>query len=358
MPTLAGNAVYLFCDGRITYNGRTRWAIDQRRAKGERVEYPRWLAGNCSVVLPGRDPLVLARNQMLPTDGLTYGPEIDGDRMYFRLRSGVLCIRADEAGRAWQAREVAETLLSQLPTADLGSKQPLKPARKLSKRVLADDPYRTRRGTMRFINGQVRTGWYAVGPVPQAEAGEVGDKIVDGKRNWLTAGKGLPKTFGDYPLTDISRDQNFKKGWNIALTPEDCIARQGIAYSIPMAHGAKPDTALYWVGAIAMRGQKTLRWDCPNDAVTCWIGGTGVKHGQRITLGRGTWQLVLRTDLKEGAEPPLFRPRLWDATDIAAEKAFIKNRLVRMKPYFDEAKVLAKDEQLMARIEAVERLGE
>ncbi len=353
MPAMAGGALYLFCDGRIRYNRDTRFGLDQRHRAGEDIEYPEWLGGSSPTVLPGRDPLVLARNQKLPADGLTYGPEVDGDRMYFRLRGGVLCIQADEAGLAWQADKVAETLLAQLPGTPLSASDPLLPTQIMTRRMLNDDNRRrAAQGTMHFINGQVLRGWHTIGPLPVAEAGGIEAHVANGRLNWVEPDRSAGSEFRRFPLQDASRD--FRRGWNEALTPEDSIERDGVAFCIKMAHAEQTGTALYWLGAVVVREQKTLRWDCPGEHVRGWIGGTAIEHGQRITLTRGTWQIVLRTELAPGDSPPPIRPRLWDSSDLAAEHAFVTSRLTRMRPFFAEAQKRSQSNNVLERIQAAE----
>jgi hypothetical protein len=288
--------------------------------------------------------------------------------MIFRTVSDVLCIGyTGEAGRRWEAEQVARTLMNQIPP----------PVPEDDPAVLQLPDTRGKYSVIGHGRRQVRTGSplafvWTTEAVPIAEAGPLRDIISGAKpagnamRGFWDAKARVP--CGDRRLTVARPDftaQTGMSGYTIhQMGNYDApqligTTRYGLKYSLNLFHGphippntmpgpdykGMTDSAVFWVVPLGFGQEMTLRFTLGRDhGVRAWMHGIEIKDGQRVHGHYGSHGVHLMTEVRGEEElQDTICPVFWEASSPEAESAFRRKRIAAVLPWLKRAAVEVED---------------
>ncbi len=303
-PAYAGGYVFIADDG--TYLGRPGYF------------------SRVFVVQPGRDGRLLARNRlevnMMPP--LVF----DGDRIYARSNNSLICLgHTGEEGRAEEAETVAATLLEDLP---------LKPP-------AATPAHRVESVTTAFRQEAwasvpvVLQDWQVIGPYPADEADAVLQAIGGTKAAALNNAQ-----YGGQPI----QQQRITRHSNISLRQSD---KKNYMNLIPFGE-EQQGQVVYFTRRLAIAQERTVRVLCDRADVKVWLSGKAVQNQERLHLGAGSHQLLVRYIANAGNDAAsLMDLQLVDSPSAEADIAFwresveynrqILERVIELRPASDTA---------------------
>lgn len=332
-PALAGDILFIADDERSGHNNMANWHNASFPDKPRKTPLPSCL----SAVLPGPDPLVLARNA---SEGITMGLSFDGDRWFVRSRKRIFCVAATgEEGRRHEAEVVAKTILDQLQlTVPEDTEAMTVPA-------LAQLPSKEySRTTLRLLLPM--THWTVIGPIAS-------DRENDARAELHFAG---------HPHLDLLRRGASVEGADTNLVTKGRYAdefiypprfalghaRFGVALDLMRVHKGEAGSVAFWSAILHNPYSRIVRLDLDSPHAEFFIGGKRIAHNQRVYLPHGNYVFDMRTVLQDNAPAPVtIRPRLWLSNDVRAEYEHRLARLSQAQPYLERARKLAPESNVI-----------
>ena len=295
---------------------------------GQWFAQPKWKnhGSGMSVLLPGPDGLLLARNRI---ELLTGGPCFDGDRIYIRSQDSLMCLGyTGRPGRAYEADAVARELLSQL--------FPALPA--------ADPPLEV--NALSGPEPQKGGGWpslwakampdltYFVGAFDPGQADAVRAELVRSDFSGITGNNESGYTM---PLAGKTRTltrchQYNKRTW-----------QQGGKLNVAAVNGGKARTVNYYVTVVHNDPARTMRLAVDGLGLRLWLGGREVRHNQLVELPIGRIPLVVEVTLGADAEGAAAGFGFWPSAGPRRDAQQWLADLERRRSYLDQAVRLSPD---------------
>jgi len=312
-PVIAGGVLFVADNGRNGYNKFWRW----KNGSLPPEERKKLIPGAMSAVLPGRDPIVLARNSM---HGMVSTPVFEGNRMYIRSKLALFCIgRDDAASKRFESEQVARTILRQIPPAPPANDQdPVGPPR--VHRLPAEY------SPGHFAPEQIMAAWGIVGPFPGDGGAAVAELNHPANPRIFKRTK-EPVTIAGVSVMPHAVSRRKLNDW----PSEVLVDKLGTTplYDLARIHAGKDNTTCLWSTILHSDRDWVLRVDLDGFAgARLWIGGVELKDGQRIRLTRGNYAIAMRTMIGDvSALPRSFRPTFWHAESREAEVKLRRARL-------------------------------
>jgi len=295
---------------------------------------------DCTVVTRGRDPLVLARNVIERTYG---GPAIDGARMYLRGYRGVTCIAyTGDAGRRYEARQVARTLLDDLAAA---------PPAEAAAIELAGRPGHGEKDGVRWqLNpGWGPPAWRFCGPFPAAGADEAlasfgGPGTQDAEAT--ASGGGVTRAWGHF-----AQEYLHAKGLDRTIERRNfsLILHHRRRFAVGAATGGEPGTVVFLAAEVQVDTPRTVTVEAGHPGAKIFVHDREVAPGLSLRLGEGWHPLLVQVPVagRETTVAPCFH----DAGDGAAERW--ERRRERIRPWLERVIALAPESPEAARARVV-----
>ncbi len=314
-------------------------------------------AGALSALLPGEDPIVLARNRIPVTNA---GFAVSDGVLLVRARNELFCFAVDDdAGRRFQALTIADEIFTSALFPDL-------PATGEALTIAADaDAAAIRRPQAGAEVGRDILSWLVAGPVPESDAAAVvaalsQADIYDEQADSLRVnGRDIPLRRlhgGNIPdwrrggMFDLSRfrGSHLQHIGHADLThPELDVFRVS-----PAADG------MVLVCGTLMRShvQRLVRTSTglpDGGGVGLYLGGTAVGHNRLVDFPDGTVPLAMTIPLTAQDGDFFIRPRLLPAQADSSDADRWRDRVRRLEPYLREVLRLAPDSPQARRAQAV-----
>ena len=302
----------------------------------------------CTVFPPKPGMAVLARNAV---DRMYGAPIIDGDRIYMRGYFGVYCIGyTGDAGRAYEARTVADTLLDAIP-ADAPADPPKAPL------TVKAQPWEAARGvTWTPSDGTAGATWLFAGPF----AADKGDKIVGslgGPGARVTAGAKASDGTDDRVFCPLARGKVAGEDFWPWEVNDDLTLRTRDRRTFDLdrlIRGKRPCLVyMYCELSIQGSGARKMRLELTPRNSRAWLAGKPVANGDRVDLQPGTYPFLVEVAAGPERGALLFSPRWWNDEDPKAERKRWVDFVSRYRSWFEKAIELAPESDEAKRSRAV-----
>lgn len=295
-PTLAGDTVFLTEGGdpMAGFHGTTEY-------------------GEIAAVAAGKPALLLAKSR---TERTRASPVFEGDRMFLRSYTSVICIRtADDAGRAYENVQMADIILDERIGA-----RPLAPDVK-SPVALAE--YKPQDGdpVAPLRPKALPPKWLVLGPLLAAK-GDPLEKLVG-------PGAVQPRLALEVKLQEGAASF-------AALDPK-CMPGNA-AIDLIAASGKTQSSLLYFYTILDVRQGGTFAFGCRGKNWRAWVGGVEVKDQDVLRLPLGQYALLVRAET--GKFPPFVQkialePEFSPAVDPGDAVERWRQNVIWYKPYIE-----------------------
>jgi outer membrane protein assembly factor BamB len=316
----------------------------------------------CTVFPPKPCMAVLARNAV---DRMYGAPVIDGDRIYMRGYFGVYCIGyTGDAGRAYEARTVADTLLDEVnhsvPPAASAAPLAVKPAGS---------------GGNPLTSALAPTVWSFAGPFALGS----GDKVA---ASLGLPGRGAGAKGSDgvvvvrMPYKDLNRQETGAKGSDgvterefVSLSRANVTAkdlwrwdfnddltsrlRDRRVLELGRILGDKAPCLVYVATTVSIDRSGVWRLELSPLQARAWLNGQPVADQDRVSLEPGSYQLVMEVTIAKAGYPVPLSPRFWTSDDPVAERKCWVDFASRYRSWFERAIELAPESDEAKRSRAV-----
>ena len=322
----------------------------------------------CTVFPPKPGMAVLARNAV---DRMYGAPIIDGDRIYMRGYFGVYCIGyTGDAGRAYEARTVADTLLDKVnhgvPSAASAAPLTVKPAGS---------------GGNPLINGMAvfstwgGTVWSFAGPfalgsgdkvaaslgLPGRQAGAKGSdgavsvrmphKDLVSQQSGAKASDGVTeREFVPLTKANVTAKDLWRWDFNDDLTSR---LRDRRVFELGRILGDKAPCLMYVATTVSVARSAVWRLELSPLQARAWLNGRPVADQDRVSLEPGSYQLVMEVTIAKAGDPVPLSPRFWTSDDPVAERKRWIDFVSRYRSWFEKAIELAPESDEAKRSRAV-----
>jgi hypothetical protein len=333
-PALAGGILFVADDERSGHNNMANWHNASFPDKPKKTPLPSCL----SAVLPGPEPLVLARNA---SEGITMGLGFGSDRWFVRSRKSLFCVACTgEDGRRYEADVVACTLFDQMQVSPPEDTEPLVvPALAILPREYTPAALRIELPL---------THWNLFGPVAPADEPAVRETLNFGGAPRLAAQRRGATVKGAGTNTVMQGRYD-----NELIHPPLITTGHhhfGVTLDLTRVHKERAGSVVLWSAVLHNAHTRILRLDLDSPHAQFFIGGRRILHNQRVYLPHGNYVFDMRTVLPEVADGPVtVRPRLWPSNDVAAERDRRLTRLRQARPYLEAARSLIPDADIVTR---------
>ena len=274
----------------------------------------------CSVFQPRVGGTVVARNVI----DRTYGaPIIDGDRIYMRGYFGVYCIGyTGDAGRAYEARTVADTLLDEVnrgvPPAASAAPLAVKPAVSGSLAPPPAGPGHERPGNP-LMNGAAPTVWAFAGPFALGSGDKVAASLgLPGRGAGAKGSDGVT----EHEFAFLSRDNVTAKDlWRWEFNDDlTWRLRDRRVLELGRILGDKAPCLMYVATTVSVARSAVWRLELSPLQARAWLNGRPVADQDRVSLEPGSYQLVMEVTIAKAGRPVPLSPRFWTSEDPVAER--------------------------------------
>ena len=347
MPGLSGTCAALFepRTGRVVdsiqlsgpaSNGGNVWSLFAVSADNVYAVYGDHMfnTGNgppmfCTVFPPKPGMAVLARNAV---DRMYGAPIIDGDRIYMRGYFGVYCIGyTGDAGRAYEARTVADTLLDEVnrgvPPAASAAPLTVKPAGS--------------RGNP-LIGGQAPTVWSFAGPFALGSGDKVAASLgLPGRGAGAKASDGVTeREFVALSRDNVTAKDLWRWDFNDDLTSR---LRDRRVLELGRILGDKAPCLIYVATTVSVARSAVWRLELSPLQARAWLNGRPVADQDRVSLEPGSYRLVMEVTIAKAGDPVPLSPRFWTSDDPVAERKALLDYLRRHRALLQRVIDLAPD---------------
>jgi len=281
----------------------------------------------------------------------TYSQAVpDGDRLYLRGYQSMICVGyTGESGRTYENVTVARTLLDQVQAARPKDGPAIEPKPTRGAPKSAGVPY------IPAHDGLSPGTWLCAGPFHLSAAGK-GAKIFS-KDAFIKAETPVSIGGTDRVLQAFST-RNFEvKGFprydmdRINFTQ---VLRHRRVVDVGPAFGDKAPCVVYLYSAITCEKPGTFRFELTAPGAGAWIGGIPVANGQRVSLDKGAYALLIELKIEKVPEEGLLlSPCFWASDDVAEEEKKWLTFVQRFRPRFQAAIDSAPDTPTAARAKKV-----
>jgi hypothetical protein len=290
-----------------------------------------------------RQPLMLAAN---PIDRTCGSGAVEADRIYFAGHSFAMCVGyTGDAGRAFEARTVARTLLEQMANERLAppAGEPVQPVAR-TESALARAPYGDRRyvdksGPTLVLPGQPPHSWWVLGPFPAGRT-DAALKAIGGpgavvRGNEPVTVDGQTVEWG--PLSQSWMRSSRHRQWERDASNFTDIHRTRRMVDLTTALDGRERTAWLLLTEWQSDAKQVARFEQTLPGARAWIGGKPVAHGDRVALDAGCYPLMLAIEVDTlPADGSWLSPCFWGSDDPKREEAEWLTFARRTKPYLEE----------------------
>ena len=322
----------------------------------------------CTVFPPKPGMAVLARNAV---DRMYGAPIIDGDRIYMRGYFGVYCIGyTGDAGRAYEARTVADTLLDEVnhsvPPAASGAPLTVKPAGSGGNPLISG---------MTVVSPWGGPVWSFAGPFALGSGDKVAASLgLPGRGAGAKGSDGV--VFVRMPYKDLNRQETGAKASDgiterefVPLSRANVTAkdlsrwefnddltwrlRDRRVLELGRIMGDKAPCLVYVATTVSVDRSGVWRLELSPLQARAWLNGQPVADQQRVSLEPGSYQLVLEVTIAKAGDPVPLSPRFWTSDDPVAERKCWVDFASRYRSWFEKAIELAPESDEAKRSRAV-----
>lgn len=288
-----------------------------------------------AVFQSGRDGRLVARNRLDPD--IIPSPVFDGDCMYVRSTSHVTCIGlTGDAGRAYEATVVAETLMEDLP--------PAPPAAGEARALAALPKVQVRPAP--FTVAPAEVPWNMVGPV----AADKADNLLAAIGGPTLAGYDPGKKAGSAAAPDPKGVSDvYMDRWN---DRKFVVRGNTLQFDLTAPINLQPKTAVIYYCCLELDQPRTIRVVADQVQADFWISGEKAAAGDRLQLAAGRHVLMLRYLSDEEPSRVLMSLRLELAIDPEQERNAWRKAVQDCRPLLERAIRLAPDSEAARQAKA------